>query len=451
MAVASHETVSERSLFSLAWPVSVTLAVGIAQPAMDTFFLAQVSEEAASGVGALIPVFAALMILINTAGQAGSMVAGQFLGARRVRLAYATYAFLQAVMIGMGLVIGLVMVGFADTIAWIMGLSGEAAEHASMFLRVLGCGMGGRALWTSMINILASQGRTGWNLAASVVALAINAILNGLFLSDLLPWGGLGTYGVGLATILSWMFVSLGLMFVLSKRLGYHPRWIDVGLGRRNALYPLVRIGLPAMAEPISYQLFQVVLASQVTRLGDVGLKARVFAMTLANIAVVFSYGPGFAAQIVTAHLVGAGRENEVYRRLKHATAWACGGALVSACLVAYFSPWMLRGYTVNPVVIALGVKLLWIDAALQPAKAANIALTFSLRAAGDSLFPAVVGSGVMWTLGLMSALVFAYGFHWGVAGIWLGMALDEWVRSVLNTWRWKSGGWKGHGVGSAA
>jgi len=46
---------------------------------------------------------------------------------------------------------------------------------------------------------------------------------------------------------------------------------------------------------------------------------------------------------------------------------------------------------------------------------------------------------------------VFAYGFHWGVAGIWLGMALDEWVRSVLNTWRWKSGGWKGHGVGSAA
>lgn len=446
-AASSQDNVVDRSLFSLAWPVSVTLAVGIAQPAMDTFFLATVSEEAASGVGALIPVFAALMILINTVGQAGSVVAGQFLGARRPRLAHSTYAFLQSAMVGLGVVIGIVMVVLGGPIASVMGLSGEAAEHATMFLAVLGCGMGARALWTSMINILASQGRTQWNLAASVAALSINAALNGLFLSDLLPWGGLGTFGVGLATILSWMFVSLGLLFLLSRKLGYHPKWIDVELGRRHALGMLMRIGLPAMVEPISYQLFQVALASQVTRLGDVGLKARVFAMTLANIAVVFSYGPGFAAQIVTAHLVGAGREAEVYQRLKRATAYACLGALVSACVVALLSPWMLRGYTVNPLVIALGVKLLWIDAALQPAKAANIALTFSLRSAGDSRFPAIVGSAVMWNLGLGSSLFFAYGLGWGVAGIWIGMACDEWVRSFLNAWRWKSGAWKGRGI----
>ena len=72
---------TDRSLFSLAWPVSLTLAVGIAQPAMDMFFLARVSDRAAAGVGAMIPVFAALTILLNTLGQAGSAVAGQFLGA----------------------------------------------------------------------------------------------------------------------------------------------------------------------------------------------------------------------------------------------------------------------------------------------------------------------------------------------------------------------------------
>ncbi|MBK9578338.1 MAG: MATE family efflux transporter [Fibrobacteres bacterium] len=446
-AKASQDNVVDRSLFSLAWPVSVTFAVGIAQPAMDMFFLAQVSEEAASGVGLLIPVFAALMVLINTMGQAGSVVAGQFLGARRPRLAHSTYAFLQSTMVGLGVAIGVVMIVLGGPIASVMGLSGEAAEHATMFLAVLGCGMGARALWASMINILASQGRTGWNLAASAVVLAINAVLNGLFLSDLLPWGGLGTFGVGLATILSWMFVSLGLLFLLSRKLGYHPTWIDVELGRRHALGMLMRIGLPAMLEPIVYQLFQVALASQVGRMEVVDQKARVFAMTLANIAVVFSYGPGFAAQIVTAHLVGAGREEEVYRRLKRATAYACSGALVCACTVAALSSWMLRGYTVNPLVIALGVKLLWIDAVLQPAKAANIALTFSLRSAGDSFFPAIVGSGLMWTLGLGLSLYFAWGLGWGVAGIWIGMACDEWVRSIVNAWRWKSGAWKGRGI----
>lgn len=448
MAVsAPPKSVIDRSLFSMAWPVSVTLAVGIAQPAMDTFFLARVSEDAASGVGALIPVFAALMILINTMGQAGSTVAGQFLGARRPRLAHSTYAFLQSVMIGLGVAIGLIMIFLGGPIATVMGLAGEAREHASTFLMVLGCGMGARALWTSMINILASQGYTQWNLGASVVALGSNAALNSLFLSNVVVEGGLGTFGVGLATILSWMIVSLGLLFLLSRKLGYHPQWIDVELGRRHALDMLLRIGVPAMVEPISYQMFQVALASQVTRMGDIGLKARVFAMTLANIAVVFSYGPGFAAQIVTAHLVGAGREAEVYRRLKRATFIACLGALVSASLVAFASRWMLRGYTENLLIIALGVKLLWIDAVLQPAKAANIALTFSLRSAGDSRFPAIVGSGLMWTLGLGASLFFARGLGWGVVGIWVGMACDEWVRSLFNAWRWKSGGWKGKGI----
>ena len=41
-----------------------------------------------------------------------------------------------------------------------------------------------------------------------------------------------------------------------------------LGLGGRHILGKLVRIGLPSVAEPISYQLFQVALAGQVVHLG---------------------------------------------------------------------------------------------------------------------------------------------------------------------------------------
>jgi putative MATE family efflux protein len=440
---------TDRSLFSLAWPVSLTLAVGIAQPALDMFFLARVSDRAAAGVGAMIPVFAALTILLNTLGQAGSAVAGQFLGAREPRLARATFAFLQTALVAMGVVLGILMVALAGPIACAMGLSGEIGSHAVLFLRVLGCGMGARALWTSMINILASQGLTSWNLWGSVLALGSNAALNALFLFGLGPVRGLGTFGVALATILSWSVVSLTFLVAISRRLDYHPRWRDVVLGWRYSLSPLVRIGLPATVEPISFQFFLVVLASQVVRQGETALKARVYAMTLANIPVIFSYGPGFAAQILTAHLVGAGREAEADRRVRYATAWAFSGAFLTALVVALGAPWLLRGFTDNLAVLALGTHLLWIDAILQPAKAVNIALTFSLRSAGDSKFPAWVGSGLMWTSGLGLSLWLCNGAGWGVAGIWTGMALDEWIRSGFNSWRWISGGWRGKGVRS--
>jgi Na+-driven multidrug efflux pump len=173
--------------------------------------------------------------------------------------------------------------------------------------------------------------------------------------------------------------------------------------------------------------------------------------MTLANIPVIFSYGPGFASQILTAHLVGAGREAEADFRLRRATAWAAGGALCASALVALSARWTLRGFTGDLSVLALGAHLLWIDATLQPAKAINIAVTFSLRAAGDSKFPAYVGTAIMWTVGLGASLGLCRLAAWGVAGIWWGMALDEWTRAGLNSWRWASGRWKGKGVRSQA
>lgn len=435
--------VSERSLFSLAWPVSLTLAVGISQPALDMWFLARVSDSAAAGVGAMIPVFGAIMILLNTMGQAGSSVAGQFLGARRRRLARATNTFLQTLLVAMGVAMGLVMVFAAGPITAAMGLQGEIREHGEIFLVVLGCGMGARALWTAMINILAAQGLTSWNLWGSVIALGSNALLNYLFLR----FTDGGTYGVALATILSWAIVSFVLLAMLSRKLNYHPLWVDLKLGYRKALRPLVRIGIPSTIEPISFQLYLVVLGAQVVRLGDLPLTARVYASTLANIAVIFSYGPGFAAQILTAHLVGAGREDEADRRLKHATKWACLGALVAGVVVAATSSWTLRTFTQDAAVIALGVQLLWIDAVLQPAKAVNIALTFSMRAAGDSKFPAVVGTTFMWTVGLGLALGLCFGAGWGVIGIWAGMLGDEWLRAAINAWRWNTGRWRGKSI----
>jgi Na+-driven multidrug efflux pump len=52
-----------------------------------------------------------------------------------------------------------------------------------------------------------------------------------------------------------------------------------------------------------------------------------------------------------------------------------------------------------------------------------------------------------MWTVGLGAALGLAFGARWGVIGIWIGMAIDEWVRAVANSWRWHTGIWRSKGV----
>jgi Na+-driven multidrug efflux pump len=298
-----------------------------------------------------------------------------------------------------------------------------------------------------LTNLLASRGLTVWNLGVSLATLSVNLVLNLLLVGRVFGLPCLGVDGVALATVLSWGVVGLATLALVVRRLEFRPSWLLFALGWRRVLRHLGRIGVPSAVEPISYQLFQVALASQIVRLGTLALTARVYAANLANLPVLFSLGLGFGAQILVSHLVGARDFRTAHKRLKTAVAWGSSLSLLGSLLIALSGRHLVGMFTTDASIIDLGSALLWIDVAVQPAKAANIALTFSLRAAGDSRFPAVVGSTLMWTVGLGAALGLAFGAHCGVAGIWLGMAIDEWTRALANGWRWRSGVWQSKGV----
>ena len=439
--------VHEQSLLSISWPVMITLAVGISGPIIDSWFLSRVSDDAAAGVGATLPVFVLLQTVLNALGQAGAGVAGQYLGARRPRLANATFTLMVALMVCGGLVLGALLSLSSSWVVYGLGLRGEIAGHSVEFLRIIGAGFVGRALIAGLTNLLAARGLTQWNLGVSIAIVGLNVLFNMLLVGRLFGLPSLGVQGVAVATVLSWGIASLTTLALVIRRHGFCPSWLLLALGWKRILRHLVRIGLPSAAEPIAYQLFQVALASQVVRLGKFALTARVYAANLANLPVLFSYGLGFGAQILVSHLVGAREYATAHRRLKAAVAWGAGLSLVSSVALAASGQRLLGLFSHDTGIVALGGLLLWVDVLVQPAKAANIAITFSLRASGDSRFPAIVGSTLMWTVGIGSAFALAFGAGFGVIGIWLGMAVDEWIRAVVNAWRWKSGAWRSKGV----
>jgi Na+-driven multidrug efflux pump len=49
----------------------------------------------------------------------------------------------------------------------------------------------------------------------------------------------------------------------------------------------------------------------------------------------------------------------------------------------------------------------------------------------------------MMWFIGVTCAFIFGSLFGLGLTGIWLGMALDETTRGVVNYRRWRSGRWR--------
>lgn len=438
--------VKDRSLLSLSWPLFLTFGIATCQPMMDSWFLSRTSETAAAGVGALGPLLGALFMAITAFSQAGASIASQFLGAERPRQAGTTQTMVLLGSILLGIAFMLIVIPIEKNIVSWMGLTGEAAGFAQDFLHVVAFGFAFRSLQTTLTSLIATHGLTTWNLLGNIITIISNAIMNVIFLNGYLGFPQMGVKGVALATMLSWAISSAILFCILRYKVHHKIRGTD--FKRSRIILPdWIRIGFPAAVEPVSFQMFQVVLTAIIVHLGITAMTARIFSANFAMLAVILSVGLSSGNQILVAHLVGAHDYKKANRRLHQSLAAGCTSGLIVAIIVAIFGTELLSFYTSDPEIQRLGKICLWCDVALQPFKAANMTITAALRASGDSKFPAIVGTAMMWTCGLGTALLLGFTLELGLAGIWLGMAADEFYRSIVNYIRWRGGKWQTSGV----
>lgn len=438
--------VKDRSLFSLSWPLILTFGVGMFQPIMDSWFLSRTSEVAAAGVGAVLPILGALFMAIQAFSQAGASIASQYIGGNYNRHARVTQTMVILGSFLLGISMTLFVLPVSGYISKWIGLEIEPARYAEEFLFVIAFGFAFRALQTTYTALIATHGIAIWNLLANVITIASNALLNVIFLEGWFGLPAMGARGVALATAISWLISAAFLSFILKTKVHHINKRSD--LKRIRVVLPnWIRIGLPAAAEPFSFQMFQVFITAMVVHIGTLAMTSRIFAANLATFAVILSVGLGSGNQILVAHLVGARDYDKANKRLHQSLTISCISSFLIALGVALAGPRLMTLFTSNQEVILLGVACLWCDVVLQPFKAANIVITSSLRASGDSSFPAIVGSAMMWTLGVGSALFLAFVLDLGIIGLWLGMACDEFFRSIVNYIRWRKGRWKTLGV----
>ncbi|MGM9983551.1 putative efflux protein, MATE family [Fibrobacter intestinalis] len=436
------DLVKDRGILSLSWPLIITFGIGVFQPMMDSWFLSRTSESAAAGVGALMPILGTIFMAIQAFSQAGASIASQFMGANANSHARTTITMVILGSILLGFSMTLLVLPSSHWIVGAMGLSGDTAKFGVEFLQVVCFGFLFRASQTTLTALIATHGLTIWNLIGNAITIVFNILLNIVFLEGLFGIPQMHVKGVALATALSWAFSSLVLWLVLRYKIRHKTKMTEVKRSRA-ILGDWIRIGLPAAAEPVSFQLFQVFITAMTVHLGTLAVTAKVFSANFAMFAIILGVGLGNGNQILVAHLVGAHDYKKSNRRTFQSLFASSSAGFVVALIVALCGPHLMRLYTDNPDVIALGSACLWCDVILQPFKSANVILTGSLRAAGDSKFPAIVGSLMMWTLGAGTALFLAFVLDLGLIGLWLGMASDEFYRSCANLWRWKSGRWK--------
>lgn len=428
----------------LTLPLFVEIALVMLVGAVDTFMLSSCGDGAVAAVGLDNQLIMLVFLVYQFVSIGVGIVSAQYHGAglrqRQVQVVGIALAFNSL----LGLVVSALLYCKAEAILRLMGLEEALLPQGTAYLRIAGTLSFFQALAFAFSASLRSVGRVKAPMVVTAVVNVLNAVGNYALIFGNLGCPRLGVIGAAWATAGS-RAVGLVLIAAIHTKVqirSYPLKWFWPFPWRefRN----LFKIGLPAMGEELSYCLSQVVITYFVNQISTDALTTRTYAVHIIMFAYLFCVSIVQGGDILIGHLVGRLRYRAAYLVGNFFLWWSVLITLSGSVILALAGPWIFGLLTTNAEIIRLGTWILWIDVTLELGRVRNIFACGTLRAAGDPVYPLVVGVIFQWIIAVGVAWLFAIPFGWGLLGAWVAFSLDENLRGIVLMRRWHSKEWTG-------
>ncbi len=434
-------------LLFLAGPMFLELFLNTMLNNVDTLMLSHYDQYAVGAVGNANIILFMMNIFFNVIGTATAVVVAQYLGAKRFDKMNMIYTLSIAVNFVIGAVLSGAFCLANPLIMSFLNVSPEMRPYSMIYLYIVGGGGFLTAVFNVMVQILRCNGHTKIGMWVSFAINIINIGGNYLFLYGPFAFLGMGVEGVAISTIGA-RFLAVIALFVFF----YATKTGKVSLRSlrpfpRKLLIQMIKIGLPTAGENLTYNLYQTTLLSFVNSMGNDAVNARAYCNTLISFAIIFSNACAMSTQIITGHLVGAGKSEQAYKRVFKTLRTSMPITIALVSINALLCRYTLQLFTDNQNIIALGQMIMIVDIFVEIGRCLNMTFVCSLKAAGAFIFPLLMGILCNWGLGLTTGYVVGVAMGVGVAGIFVGTAADECIRGLIVMYYWYKKKWVGKSV----
>jgi putative MATE family efflux protein len=426
----------------IAWPIFIEQSLRILIVVVDTFMVAHVSDGAVAALGVANQFVVLSLICFNFIGIGASVIITHHVGAGDAKGAEKIVTTAIAVNTWIGLVLSIVAFTCATPLLRLMQLPEELMVHARPFLTLMGGTLFMESMNVSLGASLRAHGHTRDAMVVTTLQNIINIAGSCVLLFGLFGAPKMGVTGVALASVFSRVVASIILWVLLDRRLHLMLRakdFIDFNLGR---IRRILHIGLPAAGEHMSYWVSLMVITSFVARMGAESLAVMTYTRQVLLLVILFSIALGLGTELLIGRLVGSGDFEGAYREVMKSVRIGFAISTAAIVLVALFGKSLLGQFSHDPVVIAGGALLLLISIPYEPGRVLNIVIINALRATGDARFPISIAMVSQWCFSVPLCWLFGLKFGWGLIGVWIAMAIEEWARGLMMLRRWTRRSW---------
>ena len=435
--------VGKKNLISLIIPIFFELLLVTIVGNIDTIMLGYYSDEAVGAIGGITQLLNIQNVIFSFINMATAILTAQFLGAKDYKRVKQVISVSLVLNVLLGLILGGIYLFFWESLLQKINLPAELIGIGKYYFQMVGglCILQGIIL--SCGAILKSHGRPTETLIINVGVNILNIIGNAFFIFGWLGMPVLGPTGVGISTVISRGIGCVAAFYMMCKYCNFTFKKKYIKPFPFKIVKNILSIGLPTAGENLAWNVGQLMIVAMVNTMGTTIIASRTYLMLISSFTMTLSIALGQGTAIQVGHLVGAGEIKEVYHKCLKSLKIALIFAFVTTFLVFLFRKPIMSIFTTNPDILKASLKIFPLMILLEMGRVFNIVIINSLHAAGDIKFPMFMGITCVFSVAVLFSYLFGISLGWGLAGIWLANAMDEWIRGLAMYFRWKSKKWQ--------
>jgi putative MATE family efflux protein len=422
------------SLFAIAAPIIIENLVQYIQIQVDIAMLGRYDVKLLSAVGNVLFPYNIMFSFLMAISIGATVLIAHAIGAKSTRSAkrYSEVSFFYNIL--MSIPIFLIFFFFSHTIMKWMGTSVELVNASSVFLKYLSISFLCFGIEFSVIAILQGMGRTKAIMYAAILRTLINIALDWILIYGKLGFPEMGIKGAAIATTIS--NISATLFFIIylitDKKLDFKPSLRGIFTPKWSIEKNSIIVGLPYGIEAMLWSIGQLILIRLINFVDPYAAGSFILIVRIQALTLFFYLGLARGTLTLVGQQIGAGNYNEAFRIGNVSLRIALLICLAGSILFISIPTKILGIFTTDVDTIQYLYPFIYIIAFTIFPVSVNVVIGNAIRGMKDTRWMLMTQIfGTIFVIAMTSVMLFV--FHLGIAGIFITILADEFIRAILN------------------
>ena len=440
---------TNRMIRNLLIPVVLEQLLNSIMGTADTMMVSNVGSAAISAVSLVDSINVLVIQAFSALAAGGAIVCAQYIGQRNKEKANESARQVLFIITAISVAVSLICLVFQKPLLRLIfgSVEAEVMRASEIYFFYTALSFPFIAAYDSAASIFRAQDNTRGPMTISMISNVMNIAGNAIMI-----WVfHMGVAGAALSTLISRIFCAVVVLIQLRKeREGQEIVVRDYFKIRPNwsMIKRILGIGIPSGVENSMFQLGKLAIQSTVSTLGTAAIAAQAMTNILENLNGIAAIGVGVGLMTIVGQCLGAGRKDEAVYYIKKLCVIA-EIVVLTSCLIVFA--------LTKPVTILGGMEkesadmcfhmVMWITIMKPLVWTMAFVPGYGLRAAGDVKFSMITSCCTMWLCRVSLCIYLCRVWGFGPIAVWIGMACDWTLRSIIFTIRFHSRKWLKHHV----